>query len=269
MAVSGRGIGGRQRIADAQLQAAIGVVGHHLDHAAFRQSGDAVDDRILEQGLQGQARHADLHRQIGGQLPVHAQARAQPQLLDGQILAGDLQFFGQGGFGILIAKRGAEQIGQILDGRLRGLRIAPYQGGDGVHRIEQEMRIDARLQGLQRRLGIGTDLLAPLVAHIEIAQHDRTQDSHHQGDAEHEAQHADRLQQTRAEGVVEDVHQPRGRGGECRRQQTGQHEGRNRSETLQPCARPAQHHRRGQRQPLPEGRGDGESAGAAELGTRR
>ena len=121
----------------------------------------------------------------------HLQPLAQAQLLHALVGARHVQFLCQGDDVALVAQGGAEQVGQILH-RLLGARgIAAREGGDGVHAVEEEVRPDARLQGMHARGGAQLDAAAPVVRDVEVAQREPGDDEPDPGIADHEARRID------------------------------------------------------------------------------
>ena len=109
-------------------------------------------------------------------LPVDAQALAEPQLLHALVGARHVDLLGERDLVALLAEIGAEQIGEILHRLLGARRVAARERGDGVHAVEEEVRPDARLQRMHARARLHLDVVAPLVRHVEIAQRERRHD---------------------------------------------------------------------------------------------
>ena len=85
-----------------------------------------------------------------------------------------------------VAQRRAKQIGEVLDGLFRALRVAARQRRDRVHAVEQEVRADARLQRLDARLRFRAHVLLPLMRHEEVPQQQRRDDERDAGIAQQE-----------------------------------------------------------------------------------
>ena len=107
----------------------------------------------------------------------HREAVAEPQRFDALIDARELELFFEPQRAVRVAQRGAEQIGEILDGFLGALRVAARQRRDRVHAVEQEVRPDARLQRLDARARFGAHVLLPLMRDEEVAQQQRRDDA--------------------------------------------------------------------------------------------
>ena len=99
------------------------------------------------------------------------QALAQAQLLEIEILAGQLDFALQRGEIAVVRHQHAEQIGHVLQRGLGALGLCADQAQHGIDAVEQEMRPDARLQRLQPRLGQRRRQGA--VAQVEVVQDQR------------------------------------------------------------------------------------------------
>jgi hypothetical protein len=78
--------------------------------------------------------------------------RAEAGLLDIEVGAGERQFLiERRPLRVGAAQRVAEHLGQLLDGGVGAGRVGVNQRGDGVERVEQEVRVDLRAQRLQLR----------------------------------------------------------------------------------------------------------------------
>ena len=164
---------GRDRVrhCDDQIVAVAFAADDHF--TTVWQQLDAVIDRVLEQGLNRQARNQCAHRQIGD-VPAYFQAIAESQFFDALINCGELEFLFQRRTVFRAPEVGAQQVGQVLDGFLGLARIRARQRGDRVHAVEQEMWANERLQGTDARLRFEHDAAAPLAGHVQI--------THRQGD---------------------------------------------------------------------------------------
>ncbi|MNN53120.1 hypothetical protein D3C81_1678560 [compost metagenome] len=82
-------------VAHAELEHAVTVARFHLHQTTLDSRLDAVDQRILQQRLQGQLRnrHAIGH---AAHLPLHLQTIAEAKLLHGKIAPGQLHFLPPG-----------------------------------------------------------------------------------------------------------------------------------------------------------------------------
>src|SRR5262249_6553774 len=104
---------------------------------------DAVTDRILNQRLQHQMRNQTIRdRRI--YIDPDLEAITQPELLDLQVLLGEMQFFTEGDLmrGLRL-QRGAQKVGQPRDHRGGRFALAlQNQRRDSVERIEQKVWMD-------------------------------------------------------------------------------------------------------------------------------
>ena len=69
-----------------------------------------------------------------------------------------------------------EQVGKILDRRLGARWIRSRQRRDGVHAVEQEVRLDACLKRADPCSRLELDVAAPLVRDVEVPQRQRPDD---------------------------------------------------------------------------------------------
>ena len=143
-----------------------------VDAAAARQARDAVQHGVLQQRLQHQARQRQRPRQWLLARPAHLQAFAQAQGFDREVTLGQFHFLAQAGIGFAGAERGAEQVGQVEHRAFGDDRIAAHEAGDGVHAVEEEMRLDPRLQRIGLGARAGAHLRLPAVDREQVAQHD-------------------------------------------------------------------------------------------------
>ncbi len=141
-----------------------GVVAHLQHHplrlnpggqgqqAGFEHLGDAVLDRVLDDGLQGEGGQPVLQQRFGN-MDLHAQVLGEAGLFDVQIGVHMLQLVGQGHLVPLALEVLAKEGGEIVHQGAGALGIAPDHRRQGVEGVEQEVRIDLRLQQLDLRLG--------------------------------------------------------------------------------------------------------------------
>ena len=152
-------------------------------------------------------------------MPVHAQALAEAQLFDPQIAARKIEFLAERAACILAAERGAEQVGEVFHGGFGLRRPRTDQARDDIHAVEQEMRAYARLQCVEARALLGVDALAPLLLHVEVAQHRAADQAADHAVAQHEAPLVGgRVDETEIEVAVDREHDP------ARRRGRGQHQ---------------------------------------------
>ncbi len=79
---------------------------------------DAVVDGVLEQRLQHERRHQRVARHAV-QVPLDLQAVAQPQLLELEVLAAQLDLVGERRELAVVAHQHAKQVGHVLQRRFR------------------------------------------------------------------------------------------------------------------------------------------------------
>ena len=116
----------RDRVRDDDLDTAVRHSTADGDRPAVLERLDAVVDRVLEQRLNGEARHERAHRQLGD-IPAHFEALAKPHFLDPLIDPRELELLLEAQRAMRVAQRRAEQIGEILDGlfgTLGSLRVS-------------------------------------------------------------------------------------------------------------------------------------------------
>ena len=133
-----------------------------LDGPALLAGLYAVPDRVLHEGLDREAGDGDVQNGLGG---VHgpAQALAETEVLEGQVLFHDAEFLPQRHHGFRRAQGVAEQAPQ---GQGEGLGLArPLQEGRAGYRVqgvEQEMRLDLVLKADELSLPEGALLVHEL-----------------------------------------------------------------------------------------------------------
>lgn len=122
--------------------------------AAVDARGDAVTDRVVDDGLQNESRHQGC-RGVGLHRAGDLQAVRKPDALDGQVLLDEPHLFPGwhlvGGAGRQqLAQQAAESV-QDIHGL--GIALGHDQRADGVQRVVQEMRLQLCLEGAQ--VGVG------------------------------------------------------------------------------------------------------------------
>ena len=116
------------------------------DPPRVRVAGDAVAYRVLRQRLEGHPRNHRLHR-VCRDVVADGQAVGEPRPFDFQISLHKADLVGQGRLmPVAVAERAAQQLTQ-RGKRVRGRAGAALadQRGDGVQRVEQEVRLELRL----------------------------------------------------------------------------------------------------------------------------
>src|SRR5262249_28396005 len=88
------------------------------------------------------------------------EARAESRLLDAEISADELDLFVETDpLVFAFAQRVAEDFGELFDGLFGSGGIRVDQPGDGVERVEEEMRVDLRAESFE--LGAAGELADP------------------------------------------------------------------------------------------------------------
>jgi hypothetical protein len=112
-----------------------------------------VLDRVLDQGEQHERREAKA-RDLLGHLDRDREPAADPQLVDVEVGARELQLLLERRRGLAHAgKRGVQVVQQPVEHAPALPGIAPIEPLHVGERVEQEVRLHLRLEGLQARLG--------------------------------------------------------------------------------------------------------------------
>ena len=107
--------------------------------------------RILHERLDDHRRHPGA-TDVVGQVHVYGQPRAEARALDVKVGAHELDFIvEQRPFAFGAPQGVAEHVGQLLDRAVRDDWILVDEAGDGVERVEEEMRVDLRAKSPQLR----------------------------------------------------------------------------------------------------------------------
>ena len=133
-------------------EALAGERGRHIEPAVPAHLGDAVLHGVLDQRVHEHRRHV---RAAGAGVGLDgvAQAGAEARFFDVEIGGRKRQFLiERRPFAVGAAQGVAEHLGELLDGAVGAGGIAVDERGHGVERVEEEVRIDLRAQGLQFRL---------------------------------------------------------------------------------------------------------------------
>jgi len=221
-----------------------------LDDAPAGGRLDTVVDRVLDDGLQAEQRQARGRRQRG-EPPAYLEALTEAQALDTEVAFDESNLLTHRDRLARIGQARAEEVGEILHRALGQRGLGARERGDGVHAVEEEMRTNARLQGLQSRLRLGREAVTVMKLHVEIAQHQRRNDSADEYRAQDQV--AARQPRQRA-GADERIDHPPGelrdRPGHEQNQQITEHGDGALVEAVQRPARQAQRGRGRQPEPL-------------------
>src|SRR5687767_10344913 len=110
---------------------------------------DAVANGILKQRLEDEIRHERVES-VGIDLLANGQTRAKACLLNFEIAFEKIQFLAKGHLlSVGALERVAQQFAQACDHAIGGLDVLVHKGGNGVERVEKEVRVQLNLQGLQ------------------------------------------------------------------------------------------------------------------------
>ncbi len=110
---------------------------------------ESVFDGVFDQGLEQDAGHESIQ---GVRQDLFDDAEfftAEPDDFNVEIIVGKTQLVSEGNEGIVIPEHGAEQVGQLDNHQARFIGALTDERGDGVERVEEKMRIDLALQGIE------------------------------------------------------------------------------------------------------------------------
>src|SRR5262249_52408640 len=118
-----------------------------------RSSRDPMPDRVFDQMLQGEARHRR-RQQVLVDVEDRTQTIREARLLNSQVLAHEIELLRQRDFGRAMTRQGpAQHVAELLDDPSRRLVAVADQHRDGVQRVEEEVRIELRLERLETGAG--------------------------------------------------------------------------------------------------------------------
>src|SRR5690606_31345071 len=135
----------------------------HLHLGAVSRGSHAVDHSVLHEWFQDErGHHRALETRIGSD--GVAQATAKSRALDFQVVAQHGELLSEcHAIAMGARERIAQDFRQAYDGVLGEPRVLPNQARDGVHSVEEKMRIRTRLKGFelgsQRRLTLSVDTM--------------------------------------------------------------------------------------------------------------
>src|SRR6185312_3744066 len=131
---------GRYCIDHTQSQGLVLARDLHADHDRTGVIGQSMDDGILHQRLQNQARNPPLRQVLGTGNP-HGQSVREALLLQLQVEPDELQLIAQPGkLPLARVQQPAQQVPELHHHRLRRGRIPGDLAADGVQKIEQGVR---------------------------------------------------------------------------------------------------------------------------------
>src|SRR5437773_5710829 len=139
-------------IGQVQPEAVVPALDAHLDHTGRDSRFDSVVDGVFHQGLQEHRRYQSL---LDGRIQStnDPETLTQAQLLQVEILTAQRELVSQSDELTVVDHDGAKQLRQILQSALGALGILTDQRKHSVQSVEEEVRPDASLEGLQPRLG--------------------------------------------------------------------------------------------------------------------
>src|SRR5512146_2242625 len=142
---------GRRTIFDRQGQAAPRAADAHPDLGAAILHRAAMMHRVLDERLENESRH----RQSGSRwidVDRAANAVAETRLDERQVRLEHLQLLVEPNLRPAArTQRFAQQVSEATDELIRHDRILVRLRGDGIERVEQEVRLKARAQGVEAR----------------------------------------------------------------------------------------------------------------------
>ncbi|MNI31800.1 hypothetical protein D3C73_856920 [compost metagenome] len=123
-----------------------------LDGVLAKVAADAMAQRVFHQRLQDQAWNRAI-KQFWCDVDAAVQAVLETRALDAQVQLDQFQFLAQTDFlAIVVLQKGTQQLAQAQQHVFGTGLVFIQQGDDCVQRIEQEMRLQLRLQCQQPRL---------------------------------------------------------------------------------------------------------------------
>src|SRR5262249_48960825 len=159
----------------------------------------AVDDGVLDERLEEQRRHeAILPRRVD--LLFDREPLAEPDPLDFQVAFRQRHLLGDRNAGLLADRQTlAQEVAELHAHLPSSRRVAPRERGNGVEAIEEEVRLDLRLESLQLRLA-GQERLRRLPALGLAGGLEREKDVV-QRDREEVEQDSDRKEREKLRGI--------------------------------------------------------------------
>ena len=107
-------------------------------------------DRVLDERLDEKRRQANRERLRRG-VDLHLELRAKARLLEGQVALDVLELLGERDELAGTGERPAAVVRKGEDQLAGPVRVGADEAGDRVQAVEEEMRLDLGLQGLQLR----------------------------------------------------------------------------------------------------------------------
>src|ERR1700761_6239523 len=142
---------GIERILDGDTKSVADALAGHGNLAAIGERGDAVFDRVFNERLDEQRRHFEI-RADGIEILAHAEALTESNLLNVEIASGEGQLFAKRDARALAEPQGGTQEIRQTNAHFAGLGwIESGEGANGIQAVEEEMRVDLRLDGFELR----------------------------------------------------------------------------------------------------------------------
>ena len=164
-------------VIDADRQRSVRARRRDADCSTLHSARNAVFDRVLDHGLQNQAGNLRGKKFLGN-VDAELKTLGKTHLLNVQILLGELQFLAERHLlSVGILHHSPQEVTQPDDhAHGRVVSFFAHQAGNGVERVEQEMRLDLPAQraelGLRellaetRRLGLLKGQLFSRIEHV-------------------------------------------------------------------------------------------------------
>ncbi len=140
----GKALGGDAHavVFDFDEQAAVEPARAEMDLASLEARGEAVLDGIFNHGLKQHAGDECLESLVVNFLEDLKFVAAKADDFDVEIIVDELELFAQRDEGFVLAQEAAENVRKLQDHAAGHVRIEANQRGNGVQRVEKEMRID-------------------------------------------------------------------------------------------------------------------------------
>ncbi len=147
---------------DVQAAAAIG--GAELNFAAVELGSEAVFETILYDGLEKHAGDEGFEGFVVNLLDDVEVVAAEAGDFDIEIVVDKFDLFAERDESFVLAEEAAEDVTELEDYTASVVGIETNEGGDGVERVEKEMRIDLAGEGVHA--GFQEELLVALEVHL-------------------------------------------------------------------------------------------------------
>ena len=131
----------RTVVLDAQEKPVSAPFGDDVEMAATRAPADAMPERVLDEWLQQQNRHACLaHRLVHVERDAQAVAEAQPH--DREVVLEQVELLAQRHqLATVPPEHGAQKVAELLEKILRGVGVVAHERRRHLERVEEEVRL--------------------------------------------------------------------------------------------------------------------------------